>query len=73
MKQQLRHWLPAIFCAFLSLMALFGPSVVGTSGWQITFLSFLPMCFFFVAIVTSSMERKLLELQRELAELRPTR
>jgi hypothetical protein len=73
MKQQLPHWIPAIFCAFISLMALFGSSVVDSNWWQSTFLAFLPMCFFFVAIVTSSMYRQILQLRKELSELRAKR
>jgi hypothetical protein len=72
-KQRLIHWVPTAFCAFLSLMVLFRPSVAGSSSWQPTFFAFLPMCFVFVAIVTSSLYRQNLELQRQLAELRAKR
>jgi hypothetical protein len=34
------------------------------------FLSFLPMCFFFVGIATSNMQREIRELRQELDDLR---
>jgi len=39
------------------------------SSWAISFLCFLPMCFFFVAAATSSLQREVRELRKRLADL----
>ncbi len=64
------HWTPAAFCAFISLTALsiWGRSS-GSGWWQPIFFSFLPMCFFFVGIVTFGMHRELRELRKRLDDL----
>lgn len=67
--QNIAHWAPAAFCAFISLMALSLEIRSDSSGWKIVFLCFLPMCFFFVANVTTSLHRELRELRKRLAEL----
>jgi len=70
MKQNIGHWIPAAFCGFLSLIALFG-SISSESGWwRPAFFAFLPMCFFFVGAATSRMQREIEELRKQLAELR---
>ncbi|MHC4655128.1 MAG: hypothetical protein ACYS91_08925, partial [Planctomycetota bacterium] len=66
MKQTISHWIPAIFCTFISLMALYG-LVASNAGWWPVFFSFLPMCFLFVGFVTFQMQRKIQELQKHLA------
>ena len=38
-------------------------------GWAVVFLCFLPMCFFFVGAATSQMQREVLELRRQVAEM----
>ena len=69
-------WLPAAFCAALSLITIcqnLWLSVVNrtdTGGWSIVFLCFLPMCFFFVGAGMSKMQREISELRRQVAELR---
>jgi hypothetical protein len=68
MKQTISHWIPAIFCTFISLMALSG-LVASDAGWWPVFFSFLPMCFLFVGFVTFQMQRKIQELQKHLAEM----
>jgi hypothetical protein len=40
-----------------------------TSSWAIPFLCFLPMCFFFVAAVTSNMQREIRELRKQVTDL----
>lgn len=47
-------WVPAAFCAFLSLGKLFLPD-----GAEPAFYSFLPMCFLWVGIVQLSLWRRL--------------
>lgn len=69
MTQVIRHWIPAAFCAFISLIALFGSVDIDTDSWSPTFFAFLPMCFFFVGAATSQMQREILELRKQLAEL----
>jgi hypothetical protein len=66
MRPYVSHWIPAIFCAFLCLIAIVTSSTI-------VFFSFLPMCFVFAGIVTYSMFRQIRELKAELAELRAVR
>ena len=64
------HWTAVAFCVFLSLIALVGSVTSGTSSWwQPAFFSFLPMCFFHVAVVTTQIHRELSELRKRVAEL----
>ena len=73
MTQRFRPWLPALFCALLSLLALCLWAVSSTDRWTPAFFAFLPMCFVFSGMATSSMYRQILDLQRELADLRGQR
>jgi predicted membrane metal-binding protein len=68
--QHIRNWLPALFCAFLSVLALWLWAASGTDRWTPVFFAFLPMCFLFSGMATSSMNRQILDLQKELADLR---
>jgi sugar phosphate permease len=64
------HWVPVVFCAFISITALCGWASSSESGWgRPVFFAFLPMCFFFVAIGSTSMHRELQELRKQLAAL----
>lgn len=67
------HWMPAAFCAFLSLMALALQTVSDSRAWQPAFFSFLPMCFFFVGATTSHMQREIQELRKQLTDLQEKR
>jgi hypothetical protein len=68
--QQIGHWTPAAFCAFLCLNALFtAPGSGNGEWWKPVFFSFLPMCFFFVGSATSRMQREIQELQKQVADL----
>ena len=68
MKQKPPNWLPMGFCAALSLICV--TTFIGfPAAWVIPFLCFLPMCFFFVAAVTSSLQREVCELREQVAKL----
>ena len=70
--KKIAHWLPAIFCGFLSLIALNASiDAKGSEWWRPAFFSFLPMCFFFVGNVTFQMHRELRELRQRLASVAP--
>jgi hypothetical protein len=64
------------FCVALSVITLYNNlrlteinhSDIG--GWATVFLCFLPMCFFFVGTGMSVMRREVLELRKQVAELR---
>jgi hypothetical protein len=68
-----RNWTPAAFCAFISLVALFGSIGSDTGWWRPTFFAFLPLCFYFVGVVTFQMQGELRELRKQLAELQEKR
>jgi hypothetical protein len=73
MKQTISHWIPAVFCTFISLMAL-SASVASDAGWwRPVFFAFLPMCFIFVGFATSQMQREIGELRKHLAEMQGKR
>mgnify|MGYP001213421574 CR=1 FL=1 len=67
------HWMPAVFCAFLSLLALSMQIRSDSGDWKPAFYCFLPMCFFFVGSTTSQMQREIRELRKQLAELQQKR
>jgi hypothetical protein len=69
------HWVPAAFCAFLSLVAVAGlisassGSSLGNFG-AIPFFCFLPMCFYFVAAIMGESRREIQELRSQILELK---
>ncbi|HPA17286.1 MAG TPA: hypothetical protein PLU30_06030 [Verrucomicrobiae bacterium] len=69
----LAHWLPAAFCAFLSILALSLQIGTDSGAWKPAFYCFLPMCFVFVGMATSAMHREIRELRGQLLELKQTR
>jgi hypothetical protein len=69
-RQTIGQWIPAAFCAFLSLLALFGSTVSESKWWQPAFFAFLPMCFFFVGAATSQMQREIRDLRKQVLQLR---
>lgn len=69
MKLALAHWIPAAFCAFLSLIALFASSGSDAGWWRPAFFAFLPMCFFFVGAATSRMQSEIRDLRKQIVEL----
>jgi len=73
-KRTITHWIPAVFCAFISLIALFASVRSPDSGWwRPAFFAFLPMCFFFVGSATTQMHRELRELRQRITELEQKR
>jgi hypothetical protein len=73
MNQKIGHWLPMAFCLSLSFICLAGVLSRSASSWNIVFLCFLPMCFFFVAAVTSNLQREVRELREQVAKLQEKR
>jgi hypothetical protein len=69
MKQKISHWTAMGFCACLSIITIPLEMTLPSTGWAITFLCFLPMCFFFVAAVTSNLQREVNELREQVAKL----
>jgi hypothetical protein len=70
MRQKISHWIPMAFCAALACICL--PIVIiriSGDAWVIPFLCFLPMCFFFVAAVTTNLQREVRELREQVAKL----
>ena len=70
MKKTIGHWIPAVFCGFISFMALFASVGSDAEWWRPAFFAFLPMCFFFVGTATSQMQREIRELRQQLGELK---
>ena len=69
MRQTISHWVPAAFCAFISVIALSGSIASDAGWWRPAFFGFLPMCFIFMGIATSQMQREIRELRKQLAEM----
>ena len=73
-RDVLSHWAPAVVCAALSVICIVGGGVVGRFDVSvISFLCFLPMCFFFVATGTFKMQQEIRELRDQVAALRGTK
>lgn len=62
-------WLPTIYCALISLMAIITISIGYENVWQISFLAFLPTCFALVADVFKRMNKEISELRGQNDEL----
>ncbi len=68
------HWVAFGFCIALSAISLvaavcgafFGRPV---GAWEPAFLGFLPMCFFFVATVTTDLKRQIADLKQQLEDI----
>ena len=73
MRQAISYWVPAAFCAFISLIALFGSTSSDAGWWRPAFFAFLPMCFFFVGALMSQMQREIRELRKQLAQMQEKR
>jgi len=77
-KEKAAPWVPIGFCAFLSFLSLITlvgqlfliPTNASSSwGWAIPFVSFMPMCFFWVGATTSHMQSEIQDLRKQVAEL----
>lgn len=69
------NYVPAVFCAFLSLMALAGliSAAAGSSYGNfgaIPFIAFLPMCFYFVGAITNDARREIQDLRQQIIDLK---
>lgn len=78
MRQKLGPWLPAVFCAALSLITVIGDLVgrfaTGAPGAVDTaFYAFLPMCFFFVGAFMAELRRENRELRAQIQAMTPGR
>jgi hypothetical protein len=62
-KTSVQLFIPAVFCAFISLMALFVGDVARPA-----FFAFLPMCFFFAAVPLIAMNKRIAELEERLKQ-----
>ena len=74
MRDKMSPWLPAIFCATLSLITVVA-NVAGQFAGStrdvgaIAFYGFMPMCFFFVGACLSQLKKERQELQKQIEEL----
>lgn len=70
-KQKTQHWVALFFCACLGLIVIVTSLLFSTSlpVGMIPFLCFLPMCFFYVGLTTSSLQREIRELRQKVSDL----
>ena len=66
-QQVVRHWLPATFCAFIVYLYI-GNGGASLDNWKYVVIWFT-MCFFFVGMVTYSMQKQIRDLQAEIQRL----
>jgi EamA domain-containing membrane protein RarD len=66
-KQIVLHWLPTAFCAFAVYIAMRQTSRVDALQGLVLWL---PMCFYFVAMISYSMQKQIRTLQEEIRELK---
>ena len=76
MREKLGPWIPAIFCAILSLITVSGNVIVAfmngaanSSGVDSVFYCFLPMCFYFVGAYLSHLKQENVELRSRIEEI----
>ncbi|MBP9903664.1 MAG: hypothetical protein KBH45_19585, partial [Verrucomicrobia bacterium] len=74
MREKLGPWLPAIFCASLSLLTIIanlaGLFMTGSTGvGEMVFYANMPMCFFFVGAYLSQLKKDNQELRKRIDEL----
>ena len=74
LREKLGPWLPASFCAVLSLITVSGnlitQSITGTTdACSVVFYCFLPMCFYFAGAFLSQLRQENRELRTRLDEL----
>jgi len=62
-KIALQPFIPVVFCAFISMMALF----MGDTA-KPAFFAFLPMCFLFAALPLIAMNKRLADLEEKLKQ-----
>ena len=67
------HWLPAAYCAFISVLSALTSIYTTNHGGWIPFFAFMPLCFMFVGFVMKQMHSELRELQLRVAELEKQR
>jgi len=70
-------WLAAWFCAFISAITVIsdlGQAFLNhqpaSLGMLITFLAFMPMCFYFMGLMASRQQAELNDLRGQLAALK---
>lgn len=74
-REAAQPWLPFVFSAFLSSMAIVGPLValmntpMSSDWWLPAFAGFLPMCFFFAGSAMSQMRKEIAALRLRVAAL----
>ena len=67
------HGLPFLFAIFLCQFILSRIPGSEMKSWEPGFYSYLPMCFFFVGVVTFRMEAEIRELRDTVEALQATR
>lgn len=67
--QTIGHWTPFAFCALISYIALYASRSLNAEWWMGPFLSFLPMCFFFVGAATWQTQKEVRELRKQVTDL----
>jgi hypothetical protein len=66
-RQTLLHWMPFAFCSFLVYQYV-TTGLNAPNNWQNVAI-WLPMCFFYVGVVTHTMQKKIQKLQAEVEQL----
>lgn len=70
-QQVVRHWVPAAFCALIVYLYV-GNGAASLDNWKYVAI-WLTMCFFFVGMVTYSMQKQIRDLQAEIQRLQTAR
>jgi hypothetical protein len=70
---KVRHWIPAAYCAVLSVISALTNIYTTDHGGWIPFFGFMPLCFMFVGYATKQMHSELRELRVRVAELEKQR
>lgn len=70
-NQILRHWIPFAFCSLL-VYQFVGKGPSSLDNWQY-FSIWLTMCFFYVGMITYSMQKQIQKLETEVQQLQQLR
>ena len=68
-RKKAEVWIPGAFCAFLSGISLYSEILQPQSWWYITFLSFLPLCFFYAGTSMAKMNNQISQLREKIEEM----
>lgn len=69
MTDKFRPWVPAIFCAVLSVLTIVGKLMTKRLGVEVAFYCFLPLSFYLTGVMLLQLRHQNADLKRRLDEI----